>query len=103
MNSPALPTVSRPGFLARRRRAYYFFAVPALVVGGAVIIFPWLFTVWVSALDWRSGSVAHFVGLENYVKLATNQRFLEAIVHTFYFTALAIVFPLILGTVAALI
>src|SRR6266446_4409699 len=103
MNSPALPTVSRPGFLARRRRAYYFFAVPALVVVGAVIIFPWLFTVWMSVFDWRIGSVAHFVGLENYIKLANNQRFLESIVHTFYFTLLAVILPLILGTAAALI
>ena len=59
------------------------FAVPALVVVGAVIIFPWLFTAWMSVFDWRIGSVAHFVGLENYVKLATNQRFLESILHTF--------------------
>ena len=103
MNVDCAAAASRPGFLARRRRAYYFFVVPALVVVGAVIIFPWLFTVWMSVFDWQIGSVAHFVGLENYVKLATNQRFLESIVHTFYFTLLAVVLPLILGTAAALI
>src|ERR1700693_4408452 len=103
MNSSALPKATKPGFLARRRRSYYFFAVPALVVVGAVIICPWLFTVMRSVFDWRSGSVASFGGLENYVKLATNQRFLESIVHTFYFTLLAVIFPLILGTAAALI
>jgi len=93
----------RPGFLARRHRSYYLFVVPALVVVGAVIIFPWLFTVWMSAFDWKIGTVAHFVGFDNYTGLATNQRFLESIVHTFYFTALAVVVPLILGLVAALI
>ena len=36
---------ARPGFLARRQRSYLYFIVPALVVVGAVIIFPWLFTV----------------------------------------------------------
>jgi len=92
-----------PGFLARRHRSYYFFVVPALVVVGAVIIFPWLFTVWMSAFDWKIGTVAHFVGFDNYTGLATNQRFLESIVHTFYFTALAVVVPLILGLAAALI
>ncbi|TMG81680.1 MAG: sugar ABC transporter permease, partial [Betaproteobacteria bacterium] len=60
-------------------------------------------TVWMSLFDWTIGSVAHFVGLANYVGLATNQRFIESIVHTFYFTALAVVVPLILGLVAALI
>jgi len=90
-------------FLARRRRAYYWFIVPALVVVGAVIVFPWLFTLWMSAFDWTIGSAAHFVGFGNYAKLATNQRFLEAILHTFYFTALAVAAPLVLGTLAALI
>ena len=56
-----------------------------------------------SAFDWKIGSVAHFVGLGNYTALVKNQRFLEAIVHTFYFTALAVVFPLLLGLAAALI
>ena len=97
--SPAVPA----GFLARRRRSYYYFIVPALVVVGAVIIFPWLFTVWMSAFDWTIGSVPHYVGLDNYKGLITNQRFIESIVHTFYFTLLAVVVPLILGTVAALV
>src|SRR5206468_7082155 len=94
---------ARPGFLARRHRSYYLFVAPALIVVGAVIIFPWLFTVWMSAFDWKIGSVAHFVGFDNYVNLATNQRFIESIGHTFYFTVLAVVFPLVLGTIAALI
>jgi multiple sugar transport system permease protein len=93
----------RSSFLARRRRRYYRFIVPALIVVGTVIIFPWLFTVYMSVFDWKIGSVAHFVGLDNYTKLFTNQRFLESIGHTFYFTVLAVVMPLVLGTVAALI
>ena len=88
---------------ARRRRNYRRFIIPAVVVVGAVIIFPWMFTVWMSAFDWKIGSVAHFVGFDNYVNLATNQRFIESIGHTFYFTVLAVVFPLVLGTIAALI
>ena len=88
---------------ARRRRHLRWFVVPALVVVGAVIVFPWLFTVWMSAFDWKIGTQAHFVGFDNYVKLATNQRFLESIGHTVYFTLLAVVVPLVLGTIAALI
>ena len=103
MISAAAGRPSRRGFLARRHRSYYLFVAPALVVVGAVIIFPWVFTVWMSLFDWKIGTVAHFVGLDNYAGLATNQRFLESIVHTFYFTALAVVVPLILGLAAALI
>ncbi len=103
MNAAAPTLVTRPGFLARRRRTYLLFVLPALLVVGAVIIFPWAFTVWMSAFDWKIGSVAHFVGFDNYTQLATNTRFLESILHTFYFTMLAVIFPLILGTAAALI
>jgi multiple sugar transport system permease protein len=99
----ALSAASRPGFFRRRRRSYRLLTLPALLVVAAVIVFPWLFTVYMSAFDWKIGEVAHFVGLGNYTGLLTNRRFLEAIVHTFYFTALAVVFPLLLGTLAALI
>jgi multiple sugar transport system permease protein len=102
MSAPSRP-VAASAFFARRRRNYRRFIIPALVVVGAVIIFPWMFTVWMSAFDWKIGSVAHFVGFDNYVNLATNQRFIESIGHTFYFTVLAVVFPLVLGTIAALI
>ncbi len=93
----------RTGFLVRRHRRYTLFIVPALVVVGAVIVFPWLFTLWMSAFDWKIGTAAHFVGFENYTKLLSNQRFIESVVHTFYFTLLAVLAPLILGTIAALI
>ena len=93
----------RATVVARRRRTYYLFIIPSLVVIGAVIIFPWLFTVYMSAFDWRIGSAAHFVGFENYTNLVSNRRFLESVVRTFYFTALAVIAPVILGTIAALI
>jgi multiple sugar transport system permease protein len=102
MTAQRTPAASS-AFFARRRRNYRRFIIPAVIVVGAVIIFPWVFTVWMSAFDWKIGSVAHFVGFDNYVNLATNQRFIESIGHTFYFTVLAVVVPLILGTIAALI
>jgi multiple sugar transport system permease protein len=103
MTAQAVPVATPSAFFARRRRNLRWFVAPALVVVGAVIIFPWLFTVWMSAFDWTIGSVARFVGFDNYIKLATNQRFLESIGHTAYFTLLAVVLPLLLGTIAALI
>ena len=63
---------ARTAFLRRRHRRYTMFIVPALVVVGAVIIFPWLFTLWMSAFDWKIGTTAHFVGFDNYKQLVTN-------------------------------
>ena len=103
MSTLVLPPARGARFLARRRRSYFLFIVPALVVIGAVIVFPWGYTLWMSAFDWTIGSTAHFVGFDNYRKLFTNQRFLESILHTFYFTVLAVTAPLLLGTAAAII
>ena len=85
------------------RRALYWFVVPAVVAILAVIVFPWGFTLWMSLFDWKIGSTPVFAGLSNYAELATNQRFLEAIAHTLWFTALAVIGPLVLGTAAALV
>jgi multiple sugar transport system permease protein len=103
MSTIVMPPARGARFLARRRRNYYLFIAPALAVVGAVIVFPWLFTLWMSAFDWTIGSTARYIGFGNYQKLATNQRFLESVLHTFYFTALAVAAPLVLGTAAAMI
>jgi multiple sugar transport system permease protein len=86
MSTAATPPARGAAFLARRRRNYFLFIAPALVVVGAVIIFPWLYTIWMSAFDWTIGSTAHYVGLGNYEKIFTSRRFGEAVLHTFYFT-----------------
>ena len=84
-------------------RHYLPFAYPALTLTAAVIVFPWAFTLFMSVHEWKIGSAREFIGFANYAKLATDPRFLESIVHTLYFTVLAVVLPLVFGTAAALI
>ena len=38
------------------RRPYWPFVVPALVVVVAIIVFPWVFTIWMSLNEWKVGS-----------------------------------------------
>jgi len=74
----------------------------AFVVG--LVYYCVVYTGYISTLNWDGVSpTPQQVGLANYTGLATNQRFIESIVHTFYFTLLAVIFPLLLGTAAALI
>ncbi|MGL4637220.1 MAG: carbohydrate ABC transporter permease [Beijerinckiaceae bacterium] len=102
MTSPDQPAgVAAPNQLPPRR--YYPFAIPALVLMAAVIIFPWLFTLVMSVMDFKVGGAVAFVGLDNYLKLFSDERFLESIGRTFWFTLLAVVFPIGLGTAAAVI
>ena len=82
---------------------YWPFVLPALLVVSAVIIFPWAFTLWMSANSWTLGQASSFVGMENYLHLFQDERFWESLWHTLYYTTLSVVLPLFLGTVAALI
>ncbi|MBC9209834.1 sugar ABC transporter permease [Roseomonas aerophila] len=79
------------------------FVVPAGVVVISVILFPWLFTLFMSTHEWKIGGGHHFVGLDNYRKLFTDERFLWSMVRTLYFTALAVIGPMVLGVAAALV
>ena len=91
------------GASADRGRPYTLFILPAMAIMLAVIVFPWLFTIFMSVQDWKVAQASSFVGLDNYVKLLEDERFQSAFVRTLYYAALAVILPLILGTIAALI
>jgi multiple sugar transport system permease protein len=86
----------------RLRPSYAPFVWPAIVVVGAVIVFPWAFTIWMSLHEWKVGGTHSFVGLSNYARLGSDPRFIDAVGHTLLYTALAVILPLILGLLAAL-
>lgn len=86
-----------------RPPTYWPFVVPAVLVVGGVIVFPWIFTVWMSLQGWKVGEPSQFVGLSNYARLFTDARFIDATIHTLIYTALAVILPLVLGVFAALI
>ena len=82
---------------------YWLFAAPAVLVVAAVIVFPWLFTLYMSSQDWKIGGGPEFVGLGNFRELFRDARFIESMGHTAYFTILAVVLPIVFGTAAALV
>lgn len=82
---------------------YWPFVIPALIVICAVIVFPWVFTLWMSVHSWTLGQERVFTGLSNYARLAVDARFWESMWHTLTYTVLSVVAPLFLGTLAALI
>jgi multiple sugar transport system permease protein len=100
---PAALAQALPVEQARRRGLYWPFVVPAVAVVGSVIVFPWVFTIWMSIHEWTVGGTRRFAGLSNYARLATDARFIASVGHTLIYTFLAVVLPLVLGTLAALI
>lgn len=101
MTTATATLTAKPRTVRRRQDLYVWFVVPAVALILGVIVFPWLFTLWMSLNDMRLGSASEFVGLQNFATLATYKRFLETVPRTFYFTVLSVLLPVILGVFAA--
>jgi multiple sugar transport system permease protein len=99
---PAEGAGARPRERRNYARRYAWFVAPAAVVVVAVILFPWAFTLYVSAFEWRLGGARRFVGLANYLALLGDGRFGWAVLRTLLYTALAVALPMLLGVAAAL-
>ena len=107
-----LCVIGRPaGTLSRRmrlwlgRHTYTLMIVPAALTILLIILFPLVYTLWMALHEYSMGANAapRFVGLANYLHAFKDQRFLEAIPRTFYFTLLGVVGPTVIGTAAALV
>ncbi len=83
-------------------RRYWAFAVPAAAVVVAVIVFPWLFTLFMSAHEWQPSGAIDYVGLANFRHLFADPNFGWAVLRTLYFTLIAVTAPVVIGTYAAL-
>ena len=105
MSVTTADAAGHPHAVPRRRRGYarryWAFAVPAAMVVAAVILFPWLFTLFMSVHDWKVSGNVYYVGLVNYAHLLHDDRFLWAVARTLYFTAAAVILPVLIGIWAA--
>jgi multiple sugar transport system permease protein len=79
--------------------------VPAALTILLIILFPLVYTLWMALHEYSMGvnAAPRFIGLANYLHSFKDQRFLEAIPRTFYFTLLGVVAPAAIGTAAALV
>ena len=82
-------------------RLYWPFVVPAGLVVALVIVFPWVFTLYMSVHEFHVGSPLTWAGFGNYARLLGDERFLWSVLRTLYFTALAVFFPMLIGIAAA--
>ena len=88
------------------RNARFLFPAPAAITVALIIIYPVLYTGWMSLQEWFISSLTapKFIGLANYQKiLLGDDRFREAFFRTVYFTVLVVTAELILGLAMALL
>lgn len=87
-----------------RRGKYLLFAAPSLILIGAVILFPWAFTIYMSLNDWTIGGAQPVLNFPaNYTKLMGDERFFEAVLRTVYYTVLSVLVPVVVGMAAAVV
>ena len=87
------------------RNLQILFPLPAVVFIGLLMVFPILYTLYLSFTNWNltSGMAPSFVGLNSYLRVFSEPRFLHALGRTFTFTVSAVAVEVVLGVAIALI
>lgn len=87
------------------RNLRILFPLPAIVFIGLLMVFPILYTLYLSFTNWNltSGMEPSFVGLTSYLRVFSEPRFLHALGRTFTFTVFAVATEVVLGVAIALI
>lgn len=95
--------MSQPSFT--ERNLHILFPLPAIFFVAMLMVFPVLYTLFLSFTNWNltSGSPFTFVGFNSYARVLTEPRFLHALARTFLFTFFAVAIESVLGVATALI
>ena len=91
--------VRREGFFSEGRGLVVVFLLPAIVTIVAVIGFPMLYSLYLSFTNYTLTTARsfHFVGIENYISLFTDQGFWQAFGRTLLFITLSVNLEFIIG------
>ena len=87
------------------RHIHWLFPLPAIAFVALLMVFPVLYTTYISFTNWTltAGTPPRFVGLDSYVAVLTEPRFLQALWRTIVFTVVAVALEGILGLASALL
>lgn len=94
-------TRERPSAVVRSRAVPYLYLLPGLIVYGLFMLYPLARTVTYSFYEWSGFGPSVFVGLDNYVALASDRAFHAAIWHAIVLIFFYSVLPLVVGLVLA--
>ena len=83
--------------------AAYLFMLPALIIYLSVIIFPVFYSLYISMMGGTGVANLTFVGLQNYVKLASDSVFWMSFRHTLIWLVLTVVVTMLLALALAVL
>jgi multiple sugar transport system permease protein len=86
------------------RHAHYWLVAPAVLIVCGILVYPLLFSLWVSLFDWRMAATSHtFIGIQNYVEAVTSSFFQFVLVQSVGFTIVCLALNLTVGMALALL
>ncbi|WP_440896753.1 carbohydrate ABC transporter permease [Amphibacillus sp. Q70] len=80
-----------------RNVSFWLFITPALFALTVVVFYPFLYGFFYTFTDWNGLRATTFLGLENYLSVFQDQRFLDSMVFTVKFAVASIVLVNLLG------
>jgi multiple sugar transport system permease protein len=84
------------------RYVHYWLLAPALLAMCAILVYPLLFSLWVSLFDWRMAATSHtFIGLRNYAEALTSSFFEFVFLQSVGFTLVCLALNLVIGMALA--
>jgi ABC-type sugar transport system permease subunit len=101
----------RPGAIALRLKRWlgpdwrlgFLFVAPIVVLVLALVAYPFCYAIYLSMTRKFVGMPPEFVGLENYIRLASDGFFQRAVWNSVIFTFGSVIFKLVLGMAMALV
>ena len=81
----------------------YLFIAPYFLIYFAFSVFPIIFSVYVSTMNWNGFNVGAFIGLGNYAELIRDPRFYKSLTATFLLMLMIIPPQIFIGLIVALL
>lgn len=99
-----IPAAARRRPRARSQRQWQglLYIAPAMVLVTVFFVIPVLFTLWMSFHNWPLLGQPAWIGLQNYVRMLTDTRFLAALNFTAYYTVIVTIAIFVLAFPLAL-
>lgn len=101
MTTTSSHSVARSASRRRRHLTGWLFLAPLMVLNLFVIGGPGIMSLFYSFTDWTGIGAAHFVGLRNYLRLFTDDKFLQALINNIWWTIFFLIVPIGLALAAA--
>ncbi|MDD3402068.1 MAG: sugar ABC transporter permease [Hespellia sp.] len=87
----------------RSMKSAYAYLVPSTIIMGLMLGFPIVYNIIISFTEWTlKSSEKHFNGIENYIKILTDEKFIKILIITVLWTGINILLQMVIGIGLAL-